>query len=73
MGKLRQLTNKNTSFDVFQNTKVENIRIYPEKSTVSQIHFKMQKQNKEGIYMKLWIMKTLGNFKGLTFLDITRK
>lgn len=67
------MTNKNTSFDIFQKTKVKDVRIYPERSTVSQIHFKMQRQSKEGIYLKLWIMKALGNFKSLTFLEITRK
>ena len=47
MRKLRKLTNKDNCFDVFFNTKIKDIRIYPEKPLESMINYKLKKQKKE--------------------------
>ena len=69
--KLKKLTNKENCFDIFQQTRVNNIKIYPEKPTFSLIRFKMRKQEKEAVYLRLRLMKGVAGFSGLTFIEIT--
>ena len=47
MKKLRKITNKDNCFDVFINTKVKDVRIYPEKPYDNMINYKLRKQKKE--------------------------
>ena len=47
MNKLRKITNKDNCFDMFQMTKVNDVRIYPEKPMFSLIKYKFKKLHKE--------------------------
>ena len=47
INKLRKFSSKDNCFDIFQNTKVNDIRMYPEKPMVNVIKYKFQKVNKE--------------------------
>ena len=71
MAKLQRITNKNNCFDVFQNTKINDQRVYPEKPVVGLVNFKIKKLNKESEYRKLKLIRGVGCFNnGLTFIEV---
>ena len=70
INKIKQLTNKNNCYDTFQDTRVKNNRIYPEKSLTSIIKYKMLRTNLEGIYMRIKLLKNLAGFKNISYVEI---
>ena len=67
------MISKNTSQDIFQDTVVNGVRMYPEKSLNNKVKFKMQKTKKEGLYMKLQFLKSLGILNGMIRLEVNLK
>lgn len=73
MSKLQRITNKNNCFDVFQDVKIRDIKVYPEKPITGVVRYKVVRANKHSEYQKLKLIRGVGCFQGLTFIEILLK